>query len=159
MLHILNTLMSRPALPRAPATDLSALLRSAAEVVRRRSLVFVISDFISAPGWDGALAMLARRHEVVAVRLLDPLETRLPQLGLIALQDSETGEQLFVDTQDRAFRRRFARAAEQREAELREVFQRAGVDALELSTEDEVGDAILSFAEMRRSRARGRMAV
>ena len=159
VLHILNTLMSRPALPRAPATDLSALLRSAAEVVRRRSLVFVISDFISAPGWDGALAMLARRHEVVAVRLLDPLETRLPQLGLIALQDSETGEQLFVDTQDRAFRRRFARAAEQREAELREVFQRAGVDALELSTEDEVGDAILSFAEMRRSRARGRMAV
>ena len=159
VLHILNTLMSRPALPRAPATDLSALLRSAAEVVRRRSLVFVISDFISAPGWDGALAMLARRHEVLAVRLLDPLEMRLPQLGLITLQDSETGEQLFVDTQDRAFRRRFARAAEQREAELREVFQRAGVDALELSTEDEVGDAILSFAEMRRSRARGRMAV
>ena len=159
VLHILNTLMSRPALPRAPATDLSALLRSAAEVVRRRSLVFVISDFISAPGWDGALAMLARRHEVVAVRLLDPLETRLPQLGLIALQDSETGEQLFVDTQDRAFRRRFARAAEQREAELREAFQRAGVDALELSTEDDVGDAILSFAEMRRGRARGRMAV
>jgi uncharacterized protein (DUF58 family) len=157
VLHLLNALMARPALARAPATDLSALLRAAADVVRRRSLVFVISDFISAPGWDGALAMLARRHEVLAVRLLDPLELQLPDLGLITLQDAETGEQLFVDTQDRAFRRRFARAAEQREAELRDAFQRAGVDALELSTEDDVGDAILGFAEMRRGRARGRL--
>ncbi len=157
VLHILNALMTHPALQRAPATDLSAVLRGAAEVVKRRSLVFVISDFISTPGWDGALAMLARRHEVLAVRLLDPMELQLPDLGLITLQDAETGEQLFVDTQDRAFRHRFAKAAEDREAALRDAFQRAGVDAIELSTEDDVGDAILDFAQMRRARARGRL--
>lgn len=157
VLHIVNALMARPALQRAPATDLSALLRSAAEVIRRRSLVFVISDFISAPGWDGALNLLARRHEVLAVRLLDPLEQSLPDLGMITMQDAETGEQLFVDTRDRGFRRRFAQAAEQREIDLRDAFQRAGVDALELSTEDDVGDCILGFAEMRRGRGRSRL--
>jgi uncharacterized protein (DUF58 family) len=157
VLHILNTLMSRPALKRAPATDLSALLRASSEVVRRRSLVFVISDFISEPGWSGALSLLARRHEVLAVRLIDPLELRLPDLGMLTLQDAETGEQMFVDTRDRAFRRRFALAAERREIDLRDAFQSAGVDAVELSTEDDVGDCLLGFADMRRGRARGRL--
>ena len=152
VLTILQALMSRTALAAAPATDLSALLRSAAGIVRRRSLVFVVSDFISAPGWEGALSLLARRNEVLAVRLVDPLELDLPDLGLIVMQDAETGEQLFVDTQDRRFRRRFAEAAQARETGLREAFQHAGVDALELSTDDDIGDAILAFAEMRRGR-------
>jgi len=146
--------MQRPALDRAPATDLSEVLRSAAGVIRRRSLVFVLSDFISTPGWEAALGMLARRHEVLAVRLLDPLDLSLPDLGMIVMQDPETGEQLFVGTEDRRFRRRFAKAAEQREIDLREAFQRAGVDALELSTEDDVADAIVGFAQLRRGRGR-----
>jgi uncharacterized protein (DUF58 family) len=154
VLHLIDTLMARPALERAPATDLSAFLSTAFNVVRRRSLVFVISDFISTPGWEEALSMLARRHEVLAVRLLDPLEMQLPELGLFVMQDAETGEQLFVDTQDRAFRRRFAAATQQREQDLRAAFQRAGVDALELSTADDVGRSILQFAQARRRRSR-----
>ena len=87
--------------------------------MQRRSLVFVISDFISTPGWAEPLAHLAQRHEIVAVRLYDPLEMELPDLGLLVMRDAETGEQLFVDTHDRAFRKRFAAVAERREKELR----------------------------------------
>lgn len=152
VLHLIAAMMARPALAKAPPTDLSQLLRSAANIVRRRSLVFVVSDFISAPGWEGALSMLARRNEVLAVRLVDPLELTLPDVGMLTMQDAETGDQLFVDTQDRTFRRRFAEATAARETGLFEAFQRAGVDTLELSTGEDVGDSILGFAQMRRGR-------
>jgi uncharacterized protein (DUF58 family) len=119
-------------------------------VIRRRSLIFVLSDFISKPDWEGALGLLAQRHDVVAVRLTDPLETRLPDLGFLTFQDAETGEQIFVDTHDRGFRGRFAAAADARESALRTAFQKAGVDAIELATEDDVLDALMGFAEMRK---------
>jgi uncharacterized protein (DUF58 family) len=138
----------------ATETDLGVLLRSAAGVIRRRSLVFVVSDFISVPGWAPLLARLARRHEVVAIRIHDPLESALPDLGLLVVQDAETGEQMFVDTHDRAFRRRFAEAATRREDALRRGFAQAGVDALELSTADALADAILRFTDLRRQRSR-----
>jgi hypothetical protein len=70
--------------------------------------MFVVSDFISTPGWEEPLAHLAQRHDVVAVRLYDPMEMELPDLGMLVVQDAETGEQLFVDTHDRGFRKRFA---------------------------------------------------
>ena len=98
--------------------------------------------------------MLAQRHEVVAVRLLDPLELELPDLGLIPIRDSETGEQLLVDTHDAGFRKRFARIAAQREAELRQSLARAGVDSLELSTDDDLADALLRFTDLRKRRSR-----
>ena len=87
------------------------------------------------------------------MRLYDPLEMELPDLGLLVMQDAETGEQLFVDTHDRAFRRRFAAAAERREIELRSAFSQAGVDTLELSTNDDLVDAILRFADLRKRRS------
>ena len=137
----------------AGGTRLADLLRSASHAVRQRSTVFVLSDFISEPGWEPPLGELARRHDVVAVRLLDPLERVLPDLGLLTLRDAETGEQLFVDTHDSGFRQRFARLAAQREAELRASLARAGVDTLELSTDDDLADAILRFVALRRRRA------
>jgi uncharacterized protein (DUF58 family) len=99
------------------------------------------------------LARLALRHEVVAVRLYDPLEMELPDLGLVTVQDAETGEQVLVDTHDRRFRKRFAFIAEQREKALRSAFRQAGVDALELSTDDNLIDAILRFADLRKRRS------
>ena len=153
VLQLLHHMMERPARTGSSATKLKDLLDTAFPVMARRSLVFVVSDFISAPGWPEALARLALRHEIIAVRLYDPLEMQLPDLGLIVMQDAETGEQLFVDTHDRAFRRRFASVAERRERELRSAFRRAGVDALELSTDDDLGDAILRFADLRKRRS------
>lgn len=153
VLHILQRMLTRPELPRSGATNLQHLLDAASGIMRRRSVVFVVSDFISEPGWTRSLAQLARRHEVVAVRLFDPLERELPDLGMVVIQDAETGEQLFVDTHDRGFRKRFAEAARKREAALRKALAQAGVDALELATDDDLVDAILRFADLRKRRS------
>lgn len=153
VLQLLERMRHRPPPHAAQPTRLQELLRAALSVVRRRSLVFVVSDFISEPGWERELARLAMRHEVVAIRLYDALESALPDLGLLVVQDSETGEQLFVDTHDRAFRSRFAAAAARREEALRDAFADAGVDALELATDDDVLQAILRFADLRKRRA------
>ena len=150
-----NTAGANPArLPEPGATRLRELLDAAAGLVKRRSTLFVVSDFISEPGWELALARLARRHEVVAVRLFDPIELELPDLGLLTLRDAETGEQLLVDTHDKAFRHRFARIAAQREAQLREGLAAAGVDTLELATDDDLVDALVRFVDLRRRRTR-----
>lgn len=135
-------------------TQLADLLRAAVHTVRQRATLFVVSDFISEPGWEKPLGELARRHDVVAVRLLDPLELDLPDLGLIPIRDAETGEQLMVDTHDAGFRQRFARIAAQREAQLRESLGRAGVDTLELSTDDDLAEAVLRFIDLRKRRLR-----
>jgi uncharacterized protein (DUF58 family) len=84
------------------------------------------------------------------VRLHDPLESELPDLGLVVVQDAETGEQLYVDTNDRGFRKRFAEGAKRREAELRAAFTDAGVDAIELSTDDDLVETVLRFSDMKR---------
>jgi uncharacterized protein (DUF58 family) len=134
------------------STDLKRVLMDAAGVIKRRSLIFIVSDFITAPGWEKPLGQLASRHDVIAVRLMDPLELRLPDLGLLTFQDAESGEQVFVDTHDKSFRARFAAVAAKREDNLRETFQAIGVDTLELSTEDDIADAVLRFADMRKHR-------
>jgi len=152
VLHILSRMLSRPEPSRAAPTNLKDLLLTGRQVMPRRSLVFVVSDFISAPGWEEPLGHLARRHEIVAVRLYDPLEMELPDLGLLVVQDAETGEQIWVDTHDHGFRKRFAAAAERRETALHSAFGAAGVDALELSTADDLVDAILRFADLRKRR-------
>jgi uncharacterized protein (DUF58 family) len=154
VLHLLNSIQVRPASVEAGPTRLSELLQSGAAMIKRRATVFVVSDFISEPGWERPLAQLAQRHEVVAVRLMDPMELQLPDLGLLTIRDAETGEQLLVDTHDAGFRKRFARIAAQREADLRLGLVRAGVDALELSTDTDLVDAIVRFTDMRKRRSR-----
>jgi uncharacterized protein (DUF58 family) len=131
---------------------LTPLFEGGLHVIKRRSLVFIISDFISAPGWERPLSLLNQRHEVLAVRLWDPREVELPDIGPIVMEDAETGEQLYVDTHDRKFRARFAEAARRREAALSEAFKHAGVDALSLSTEDDLVRAIVRFASIRQRR-------
>ncbi|QCB44762.1 DUF58 domain-containing protein [Hydrogenophaga sp. PAMC20947] len=133
-------------------TRLADLLKGAGRTIRQRSTVFVVSDFISEPGWEKPLGELAQRHDVVVVRVLDPLEMDLPDMGLVTVRDAETGEQLLVDTHDAGFRHRYARVAAQREALLRESLARAGVDTLELATDDELMDAVVRFVELRRGR-------
>ena len=163
-LHVLE-LLQRMRAPRlaAPAatpntgTALATLLNTAATAIKRRSLVFVVSDFISQPGWAAALARLSRRHDVIAVRLWDPMEMDLPadsSLGLVTVQDAETGEQLFIDAGDPAFRERYARAAQEQEAALLQGLAASGADVLELATDDDLLAALMRFADLRRQRAR-----
>ena len=157
VLQLLHAMQNRPEPSPAAAptsTRLADLLQAGANFIRRRSTIFVVSDFISEPGWEKPLGQLAQRHEVVAVRLIDPLEQHLPDLGLLTLRDAETGEHLLVDTHDAAFRYRFATVAAQREEALHSALARAGVDALELSTADDLAEAVMRFAELRRQRTR-----
>ena len=161
-LHVLELLQRmRQPRPRAAqgaggsaGTSLAELLLGAENTIKRGSLVFVVSDFISQPGWEDALARLARRHDVVAVRLFDPMEMALPDVGLVTIEDAETGEQVFVDAADPAFRARYEAIAQEQEAALMESLSRSGADMLELATDDDLLDALMRFADLRRHRAR-----
>jgi uncharacterized protein (DUF58 family) len=152
VLHLVNDLLRQPRLAGAPLTDLTPLLDAGRQAIKRRSLVFVISDFISVPGWERSLGLLNRRHEVIAVRLVDPREVELPDVGPLMMEDAETGEQLYVDTRDRGFRERFEAAARSRETAIGDAFKRAGVDALSLSTDEDLVRAIVRMATLRRRR-------
>lgn len=152
LLRLINDLIKHPRLLKAPPTSLTPLFETALHTFKQRSLVFIISDFISTPGWERPLSLLNRRHEVLAVRLWDPREVELPDIGPVIIEDAETGEQLYVDTHNKKFRQRFHEAAQRREAALTTAFQRAGVDALALSTDDDLVHAIVRFAAQRRQR-------
>jgi uncharacterized protein (DUF58 family) len=152
VLRLVNDLLRQPRLRQTPFTNLAPLLQTALHTLKKRSLIFLISDFISAPGWERPLNLLNRRHEVLAIRLWDPAEVELPDIGPIIMEDAETGEQLYVDTHDQKFRQRFQEAAQRREALLQEAFKRAGMDALSLSTEEDLVRAIVRFAKRRQRR-------
>jgi uncharacterized protein (DUF58 family) len=128
------------------------VLRLVNDLLKQPSLVFIISDFICAPGWERPLSLLNQRHEVLAIRLWDPREVELPDIGLIVMEDAETGEQLVVDTHEKRFRQRFEELARQRQANLEQAFKHAGVDVLSLSTEEDMVRAIVRFAMLRQQR-------
>jgi uncharacterized protein (DUF58 family) len=153
VLRLVNDMLKQPRLASSSFTNLKSFLNGALNSIKRRSLVFVISDFISEPGWEKPLSLLAQRHEVLAIRLYDPREVDLPDVGMVVLEDAETGEQLYVDTHDKKFRKRFTEAAQKREQDLNTAFKRAGVDVLPLSTEDDLVREIVRFAK-RRQQAR-----
>jgi uncharacterized protein (DUF58 family) len=154
VLRLINDLLKQPHLTSAPFTNLTPLIEAGLNSIKQRSLIFVISDFISEPGWERPLRLLNQRHEVLSIRLWDPREVELPDIGAVIMEDAETGEQLYVDTHDRGFRQRFEEAAHQREENLRQAFKRAGVDELSLSTEEDLVRAIVRFATLRQQRRR-----
>ena len=149
VLRLINEMLKQPRLSHVPVTDLRAVLRGALNAIKRRSLVFVVSDFISTPGWESPLSLLNQRHEVIAIRLTDPVELELPDVGVMIMEDAETGEQLYVDTRDKKFRTNFQTAMQQREEDLKQAFKRAGVDMLTLSTSDDMVRSIVRFAKQR----------
>lgn len=156
VLRLINDLLRQPMLERAPMTDLGQLLDGALNSIKRRSLIFVVSDFISAPGWERPLRLLSQHHEVLAVHLWDPREVEIPDIGMIVMEDAETGEQLLVDTSDRRFRKAYTQMSQRRAAELAEAFRRASVEPLSLSTEDELVRAIVRFSTLRKQRRMGK---
>lgn len=142
----------RPPGAHGTITDLTGLLDSALGTIRRRSLIILVTDFITVPGWERPLLQLTQRHEVVAIRLVDPREYELPDAGVIVVEDAESGEQLTVDSSDAGFRDRLREAGEQREAELRAATLRAGVDIYEVSTQDGLVPALVHIIGSRKRR-------
>ncbi|HZN19951.1 MAG TPA: DUF58 domain-containing protein [Micromonosporaceae bacterium] len=158
VLHLTHEL-TRPVVvrPDGRTTDLDAMLRLAASTARRRSLVFVISDFIGADliggdDWEPALTRLGQRHEVVAVRIVDPMELDLPDLGVVLVEDAETGEQMLVDTSDPLFQRRLRAHVDAREVAVATAMRRAGVTAHRIGTDEDLAQALIDM--VRRSRHR-----
>jgi uncharacterized protein (DUF58 family) len=135
-------------------TDLAAILDRAAQTLRRRSLVFVVSDFIAAEGWEAPLARLAQRHELIAVWLHDPREAEIPAIGPLVFEDAETRSQVYVDTNDRGFQKRFRELVQQRNDHLGRTFARHGVDVLQLSTDGDLAQSIARFAMLRKEARR-----
>jgi uncharacterized protein (DUF58 family) len=154
VLRIIHELLRQPRLTQTPFTDLIPLLEGGMHAMKRRSLVFIVSDFLCTPGWQRTLTLLSHRHEVLAIRLWDPREMELPDIGPVIMEDAETGEQLYVDTHDRRFRSYFEDVTRQNEAALNGAFQQAGVPSLSLSTEEDLVQAIVRFASLRRQRRR-----
>jgi uncharacterized protein (DUF58 family) len=152
LLHLLNVLETSPVSQQSHQTRLTDWLRKANSLLKRRSSVFVVSDFMGTFNWASELSALGQRHETVAVRLFDPAEINLPNAGLVLFQDSETSEQLLLDTANQQFRIRYAETVEKREQQLADSFAHAGVDALELSTDEDLASALIRFSELRKRR-------
>ena len=151
VLRILARLLAPPPAG-AGATDLAVALRAALGILRRRSLVVIVSDFLSTPGWQGLLSQLAQRHDVVAVQVVDRREFDLPAVGMIYVEDAETGEVIFVDTDDAGFQRRLRAAADERQATLVADLRSAGLDLHTVSTDEDLVRALFRIAALRRGR-------
>jgi uncharacterized protein (DUF58 family) len=151
-LRIVRDLAALPPRGGGGRTDLAAVLRQLGRIVRRRSLVFLVSDFHTPTGWETPIAELARRHEVIAVRIEDPRERDLPDVGGVHLQDPETGQQIWIDTSDKRVRRTYRELVAARDAHLEDAMRHAGVDMLTLSTATPIVDPLLKFITVRRRR-------
>jgi uncharacterized protein (DUF58 family) len=135
-------------------TDLAAMLDAVAKLARRRSLIVVISDFIGDGDWGRSLLRLVPRHEVVALRIVDAADDELPDVGLIVVEDAETGEQLIVDSSDPLLRARLRAGVEDRDARLAAGMSRAGVPLHRIGTDADLATALIEVvASSQRRRA------
>jgi uncharacterized protein (DUF58 family) len=136
--------------PSSRGTDLAAGLEFLGKVAKRRSVVFFVSDFLSS-GWESAMRVAKRRHEIVPVVVGDPLEARLPDVGLLLLEDLETGRIVEVDTRGSA-RDDFARRARRFADERDQVLRRLNLDVVNISTDEPYVDALVAFFRARAKR-------
>ncbi|WP_432824515.1 DUF58 domain-containing protein [Dactylosporangium sp. CA-092794] len=137
----------------AGATDLAGMLHLAAATARRRGLVFVVSDFIG-EGWEEPLTRLTFRNEVVAIRVVDPIELDLPDLGLVVVEDAETGEQMLVDTGDPQFQQRLRAEVDAREAAVDAALRRSHATAHLVGTDEDPLEALVAMVRAAKRRRR-----
>ena len=131
-------------------TDIGAALRFLNGVQKRRAVVFLVSDFLaSRSAYESLLRATARHHDMVCVPVGDPAERNLPDVGLVELEDPETGELALVDTSSAKVRKAFAERAEAEEEELRRFFLKTGIDTLSISTDRPYIDAVRSLFKRR----------
>lgn len=136
--------------PTSRGTDLAEGLDLLGKIARRRSVVFLVSDFLS-EGWEQAMRIARQRHELVPVVVGDPLESALPAVGLLALEDLETGEVVELDTSGRAGQE-FARRARAHAREREQALRRLNVDIVEIQTDQPYVDALIAFFKARAKR-------
>jgi uncharacterized protein (DUF58 family) len=146
VLRILSDLLSFQ--PASQGTDLSAALEQLEPIHRRRSVLFIVSDFLTT-GYGPALSRLARKHDVVAVHLVDPRERALPEIGLIALRDPESGAWRYVDTDNASVREQFRERVAAFDANLERAVREQGADLIRLHTDESYAEPLLAFFRRR----------
>ena len=156
-LRVIHTLDSLSERERSVA-DLGESLHRVAKTMRRRSLLFIVSDFQAKDGWEQPLRELVRRHEVIAVWVTDPAERELPDVGGLFVRDPESGEQVWVDTSDRRLRETYRDLVAAQEQKIRRAFRLAMVDVLELSTAEPLVGPLVQFISRRKRRGRWNLA-
>jgi uncharacterized protein (DUF58 family) len=140
------------------ATALAGALRQAVKMIQRQSLVIVISDFLAAGAWQGPMAILSHKHEVVAARVVDPTELAIPDIGVVTFEDPETGEQLQVDTSDGRLRARFQLAAAEQSKQISSDLRRAHAAEFQITTAQPFLPQLIAYLRRRNSEliSRGR---
>ncbi len=141
--------------PQNSGTDIKMALDTVNQILKRRSIIFLVSDFIDDPERYGKpLFMSNRKHDLIAVDLHDPLETEIPDVGVLALEDAESGDLVWLDTSDPAWRQLFARRTSQFEIDKRKALVNAGVDRIQIRTDQDYVNALTLFFEQRSKRIR-----
>ncbi len=139
--------------PEGRGTDVAGALEYLVRVVRRRAVVFVVSDFL-ATGYRKALAVAGRRHDTIVIRMSDPREQQLPAVGFVELEDAETGEQVTVNLSDPVFRAAFDQDVVETRAAREREFRKTGVDVIEITTDRPYTDRLMRFFRERARRFR-----
>jgi uncharacterized protein (DUF58 family) len=137
--------------PRDLRTDIDAVLTYLNRVAKRHSIVFLISDCMDT-GFERSLRLTAKKHDLTVIQVMDPAEEVLPEVGLVALKDPETGETALLDTRSRRLRERWKSYRTQQRAYLTDLLRRAGIDHVELATDGPVVEPLTRLFEMRRRR-------
>jgi uncharacterized protein (DUF58 family) len=155
-LQLMARIEAESAAATAPGrTDLASTLERAGRLIRRPSLVIVISDFLVQPGWQRPMKALSVRHDVVAAQVSDPREGNIPAIGVVTFEDPETGAQVEVDTGSRRFRERYSNAAEAQRGRLRADLRTARAQLFEVSTAEPVVNQLIAYLQARQAKRGG----
>jgi len=149
VLKLNSTLVSHQS--QSKKTDIERALSYVSNVIKKRSVVFVLSDFYN-QDFAKPLKLLKKRHDVIAIRVNDTRETQIPDVGLIQLEDEETGEQLLVDTSDESFRKNYAKLMNEEETRLKHVFNKNKVDTISINTDMPYELPLRKFFKIRQTR-------
>ena len=122
--------------PENKKTNIELALKYLTNVIKKKSIVFLISDFLSNHDYKDAIKIANKKHDLVALRIIDKTEMDIPQVGLVKLKDNESGDILWIDTNDKLFRKQFATNKINFESNLKEIFNRAGIDSANINTNE-----------------------
>ena len=141
--------------PQHSGTDIKMALDKVNQILKRRSIVFLVSDFMADPeSYRQGMAITNKRHDLIAIDLNDPLDKKISDVGLLALEDPESGEIVWVDTGDKAWQRAFAVKSDAFEVEKTAVFRKSGVDQIDINTNQEYTIPLTAFFHERANRRR-----
>ncbi|MCC6372581.1 MAG: DUF58 domain-containing protein [Bacteroidia bacterium] len=122
--------------PESKKTNLELALKYLTNVIKKKSIVFLVSDFLAETNYKDALKIANKKHDLVALRIVDKTETELPKIGLIKLKDNESGKLMWVDTDNAQFRKQYALNQVKFENEIKDIFNRSGIDATKIYTHE-----------------------